>query len=113
LKRVVGALLSSPFLIVGDIGFLAGLALIVFGVFQFGWRAGSPIFVGLILIGFSSSLIVPKLIDLTIPEIAIPPDGPPNGGSRLPPAQEAALSVKEAERQNVIAVGHHENVARA
>jgi hypothetical protein len=114
LKRALVTLLSSPFLIVADIGLLAGLALIAFGVFHVGWQAGSPTFVGLMLIGFSGSLILPALIDATTPEFPLPPNGaPPDGGNRLPPAQEGVLSLKETERQNVIAIGRREHVARA
>src|SRR5262249_4823106 len=113
LKRVVAVLLGSPFLIVADIGLAAGLALIAFGIFHVGGQAGSPVVLGIMLVFASGSLIVPRLIDLSVPEIPVPPDRPPGGGSELPPAQEAALSVKDAEREKVIAVGHHENVARA
>ena len=109
----MAALLSSPFIIVGDIGFLAGLALIAFGTFHFGAQSGSPIFVGLMLVGMSSALLLPALADIEPPETPVEPPAPPSGGSGLPPAQESVLSVKDAEREHVTAVGHRENVARA
>jgi hypothetical protein len=102
----VAALLSSPFIIVGDLGFLAGLALIAFGTFHFGAQAGSPIFVGIMLVGFSSVLLLPKLADLEPPEPPVQPPLSPGGGSGLPPAQESALSRIQDPDGYVIMVTH-------
>jgi hypothetical protein len=99
-------------MIIGDLGLLSGLAFIAFGVFRFGWQEGAPVFVGIMLVGFSVAVLLPRIADLEPPEPS-DPTVPPDGGNRLPPAQESALSVQDVEREKVLAIGHRENVARA
>jgi len=102
LRRLVAALFGSPVLIAAVGSLLVGFGLSVLGVLGFGApRPSSLILSGLLLAGFSLALIIPRLLDLPIE----PPPSPPDDGHRLPPAQEAALSVDGAERQSVMAVG--------
>jgi len=107
MKRWAALMLSSPVLIVADIGFTAGVALIVLGLLGAS-SAGSPIFVGLMLIGFSAWLAVERLTS------AQPrPTAPPPTGGQLPPAQEGVMDVKSTEREKVAAVGGRGPVAVA
>jgi hypothetical protein len=107
MRRWVVLLLSSPVLIIGTVGLIAGIGLIVLDLFGAAY-AGSPIVVGLVLIGFSTWLMLGRVSSLPILSSPRTP-----GGGRLQPAKEAALDVKEVERENVAAVGGRGPVAVA
>jgi len=107
MRRLVAALVSSPVLIVADIGITCGIALMVLGALGKS-TAGSPIFVGLMLIGLSLWLMVARLVSAVSR-----PSGPPPSGGRLPPAQEGIMDVKTVEREKVAAVGGRGPVAVA
>ena len=97
MKRLLKQVASSPVLAIGVVGLVAGLGLIGFGLLHGPARPGPARLVGAILIGLSSILTFPRLKPHAVP--------PPPRGTQLPPAQEAALDVKDVERQQVAAVG--------
>jgi hypothetical protein len=109
-KRIIATLLGSPLVVIGDLGLLAGLALIAFGTFHFGAQAGAPVVVGIMLVVLSSALLLPAISDIEPEEPRPTPPAPSRGGSGLSPAQESRLSVNDA---GVRASTRWENVARA
>jgi hypothetical protein len=99
LKRLITELVTSPVLVIAIVGLLAGLALVVLGMLHAVPRVGAPFIAGGMLIGFSGALILIRLSSRTAGRPS------PGGGHKLPPAQEAALAVRDAETEKVVAVG--------